>query len=323
MALPRLRRSVPRVGTAVLGLVLAAIWSGPSQVQTRPDEATLADIRQELNFLLGEILYLKAQLSTTGPPRSGSAQSSGTVSLRVDAIESEVRQLTGAVEELQFRVEAIVEDGTRRIGDLDFRLVELEGGDLSSVGKVPPLGEADPEPDAVSQPEPGVADTEATQGDVDEAAIVASPIVDETTDEESRTDAAAPQQPVVVDGDPYELAMVSFESGNHEDAIRYLDAHIETGMDAEAFADARFWQGESHFALEQWQAAASAYLDSFTNSANGPRAPAAILGLGISLGELGHGEEACLMLSEAAVRGAGNPGVVDRVEQEQVRFGCI
>ena len=37
---------------------------------------------------------------------------------RVDAIESELRQLTGAVEELQFRVETIVEDGTRRIGDL-------------------------------------------------------------------------------------------------------------------------------------------------------------------------------------------------------------
>ena len=297
-----------RAGAVAFVVALVCAWIDPAPAQDESMEATLADIRQELGFLLGEVQYLKSQLVTTGPPQSGSARRGGTVALRVDAIESELRQLTGAVEELQFRVETIVEDGTRRIGDLEFRLVELEGGDLSSVGMVPTLGTADPETAKDGEIEAVAADDSGEAAGNGKAANVA--------------EAAAAQEPVYPGETPFEVAMAAFEAGNYADALGYLDTALEPDAEAETFAEVRFWQGESHFALQDWQSAASSYLDSFSSSPKGPNASGAILGLGISLGELGHADEACLMLSEAAVRAPDDPEVAGRAERERVRFGC-
>ena len=66
--------------------------------------------------------------------------SGGNALQRVDAIESELRVLTGQIEELQFRIEQIAKDATNRVGDLEFRLTELEGGDTSAQGQTAPLG---------------------------------------------------------------------------------------------------------------------------------------------------------------------------------------
>ena len=301
----RFRLSGPRVGAVAFVIAVAGIWTGPALTQESTTEATLADIRQELNFLLAEIQYLKSLLVTTGPPQSGSARAGGTVALRVDAIESELRQLTGAVEELQFRVDSIVEDGTRRIGDLEFRLVELEGGDLSSVGRVPALGTV----------ESKSAETE----EADESVTAGS---GESMGDDALTETVAPTESVHTGENAFEGAMAAFQAGNYVDALGYLDASLDPDAEAETVAEVRFWQGETHFALRDWQSAASSYLDSFNRSPKGPNAPGAILGLGISLGELGHAEEACLMLSEAAVRSLSNPEITERSERERIRFGC-
>ena len=62
-------------------------------------------------------------------------------------MESELQRLTSKTEELENRVNRIVADGTRRIGDLEFRLVELEGGDVGALGQTSTLGgEGQPHP---------------------------------------------------------------------------------------------------------------------------------------------------------------------------------
>ena len=98
---------------------------------------TLADIRQDLNVLYVEIQRLKGELSTTqGPSVSVAA---GSVLERVQNIETELQRLTALSEELQFRVERVVQDGTNRVGDLEFRLVELEGAIFQPLVKPRPL----------------------------------------------------------------------------------------------------------------------------------------------------------------------------------------
>ena len=81
---------------------------------------TLADIRQDLNILYVEIQRLKGELSTTQGPSVSVA--TGSVLERVQNIETELQRLTALSEELQFRVERVVQDGTNRVGDLEFRL---------------------------------------------------------------------------------------------------------------------------------------------------------------------------------------------------------
>ena len=102
------------------------LWSFPLSTYAQDRAQSLADIRQDLNILYVEIQRLKGELSTTqGPSVSVAA---GSVLERVQNIETELQRLTALSEELQFRVERVVQDGTNRVGDLEFRLVELEGG---------------------------------------------------------------------------------------------------------------------------------------------------------------------------------------------------
>ena len=118
------------------GLACVIVIAGLSSVAAQ-DAETLADIRQDLSELYVEIQNLKRELSTT----SGATVSQGGSLLdRVTLIEGELSNLTGRTEELEFRINKIVRDGTNRIGDLEFRLVELEGGDLSQLSETTTLG---------------------------------------------------------------------------------------------------------------------------------------------------------------------------------------
>ncbi|MEZ5722746.1 MAG: tol-pal system protein [Paracoccaceae bacterium] len=121
------------------GLLAGGLLVAPLAGAAQDRAQTLADIRQELTVLYVELQRLGTELNTTGgvavPPGTGS-----TVD-RVNALEAEVVRLTGKIEELEFRITSLVKDGTNRIGDLEFRLCELEADcDVGSLGETPSLG---------------------------------------------------------------------------------------------------------------------------------------------------------------------------------------
>lgn len=118
---------------AVMGLMTA-----PAALMAQDNDQTLADIRQQLTVLSVEVQKLRRELSTTG---GGSVETGGSSVLeRVGTMESELQRLTSKTEEMENRINRIVADGTNRIGDLEYRLVELEGGDLGTLGETSTLG---------------------------------------------------------------------------------------------------------------------------------------------------------------------------------------
>ena len=93
-------------------------------------------------MLFVEIQRLRGQMNTTGAPN---VQVSGSVLERVDQIEAQLERLTSRVEELNFRIDSVVSDGTNRLGDLEFRLCELEAAcDIGSLGTTSTLGGTTP-----------------------------------------------------------------------------------------------------------------------------------------------------------------------------------
>ncbi len=271
------------------GLVLALLcaWlAGPAPAQDRAQ--TLADIRQELTVLHVEMQRLRRELNTTSGPIFSLPP--GTLIDRLDAMESELRALTARTEELEGRVRRIVVDGTRQVGDLEFRLVELEGGDVSRLGETTTLGGEDAVagfPPAVGPPPGPAAGGELALGE--EAA--------------------------------FEAALAAQRSGDHATAAEGFARFLETYPGGALSAEAHYWRGEALAALGDWRAAARAFLDAFSGDPQGPRAADALWKLGVGLDRVGQREDACLTLAEVAPRFPGTPAAAG-AEAEMQALGC-
>ncbi len=272
-------------------LVLAVLLPGLALAQSEPDPETLAEIRGELTQLYAEIEALRGELSAQGAT-TANAQLIGPAVIRLDALEQELRGLTGQVENLRFRIGQIVEDGTRRIGDLEFRLVELEGGDLSALGETPTLGGASQDTQMASvvpvQPE----------ADLDEGVELA---VSEESD--------------------FEAATQSLGDGDFAAAVTQFGQFLSNYPGGPLSAQALFHMGEAYEAMGQHKEAARSYLDSFTAKPDGTYAPQALMRVGLSLGELGRVDNACQTLQEVLTRYPGS-AVEDTARSNQQRLGC-
>lgn len=253
------------------------------------DQQTLADIRQELTVLFVEVQRLKRELSTTGSP---SVDVSGGSTLdRLNNIESELQRLTSKTEQLEFRVNRVVTDGTNRIGDLEFRLVELEGGDVSQLGETTTLGGG-----ALPQTQGSIAPTTAPQTPTTELAM------GEQADFDKASEALA--------------------AGNYQAAADQFKTFSQTYPGGPLAAQAALSRGKALDALGDTREAARAYLESFTGNPTGPLAPEALLNLGTALGGLDQKNEACVTLSEVGVRFPTSPTVAQAQQQMQA-LGCL
>ncbi|WP_171100409.1 tol-pal system protein YbgF [Ruegeria sp. HKCCD7255] len=274
----------------IAGLVLATVVA-VAGVARAQDQQTLADIRQELTVLHVEIQRLKREFSTTGSPAPNLAGSS--VLERVDAIEAELQRLTRQTEQLNQRVQNIVTDGTNRIGDLEFRLVELEGGDLSTLGETSTLG-----------------------GDVpaDQVAVAPSP---------------SPAQPVISDqgelaiGEQadFDTASQALADGDFQTAASLFSQFDLSYPGSPLAPQANLRRGQALKSLGDTREAARAFLASFTGDSEGPLAPEALFELGAALGRLGQTDQACITLGEVGVR---FPGSIPSgsAAQEMAALGC-
>lgn len=259
---------------------------------------TLADIRQELSVLFVEIQRLRGQLNTTGGVGTPSV-GGGTID-RVNAIEAEVQRLTALTERLQIDVDTVVRDGTNRIGDLEFRLCELEPAcDVGSLGETPSLGGVVP---ATGTPAPA-----PTGGGT---AIATAPLPD-----------TGGVGLAVAEEDDFNRARAAFEGGSFADAAILLQTFTETYPGSPLSAEAHFLRGQAEANQSRWSPAARAFLDSFTAAPDGQRAPSALTSLGVSLAQLGQVEEACVTLGEVAVRYPGAAAVAE-AQAERGRLGC-
>jgi TolA-binding protein len=125
-------RITRRVAAGALALLLAAAPGNAA-------EESVADIREELTLLDRQIQEIREALVATGPA-SGLPQSPATALQRLDQLEAMLRRLTDRVAVLTNELGRVVDDASNRVGDIEFRLTELEGGDVSLLGSGEPLG---------------------------------------------------------------------------------------------------------------------------------------------------------------------------------------
>jgi tol-pal system protein YbgF len=241
---------------------------------------SLADIRQELTVLSQSVQGLRAELATTGSAATGGF--GGSLLDRVDAIEAALSQVTAKTENLEFRINQVVADGTNRIGDLEFRLTELEGGDLGAVGQTSTLGGAAGATGAASVP------------------------------------TLAPPAPATGGGSLATNEQADFDrakgvlgQGDFRAAADLFATFAQTYTGGPLTAQAHYYRGEALAGLGETSDAARAWLEAFSGDMSGPLAPSALLKVGQALATLGQGPEACVTLQEVGVRFPADPAAAE------------
>ena len=275
-----------RFGSLVITLIVALGFSSPGATQ----DSTLADIRQEMTVLFVEIQKLKRELSTTGGVNSTGI--SGQPLERIDLIEGELRRLTARTEELEFRINRVVVDGTNRIGDLEFRLVELEGGDISLLGETTTLG--------------GVDILDETLGGVDGGQVL--------------TPGNGGQLAVSESAD-FDRAKAALDAQDFAIAAQLFQTFGQTYTHGPLSGPANYYRGEALAGLGRTTDAARAYLESYSGAPDSVVAADALQRLGAILGELGKVGEACVTLGQVEILYPGS-GAVEAARAEMANLAC-
>ena len=250
-------------------------------------QETLADIRQQLSVLFVDVQQLRRELSTTGGISGGTG--GNTPLERLDAIEAELQRLVANTEQMEFRINSITADADNRLGDLNFRICELEPGcDISQISDTP-LGGSTGGAAPVIQPQP----------------------------------AQDPNAPALAIGEQsdYDSARQAFANGDYQGAVTQLQNFTNNYPGSPLTAQVQFLRGEALQALGQTTDAARAYLGAFSGDPIGPVAPEALFKLGAALGRIGQTQDACLTLAEVNVRFPGNPAVAS-AQAEMQALGC-
>lgn len=261
-------------------LALALALALPQLAAAQDRKQTLADIQAELDVLGKQFVQLKQELLTSGAVSTGAA--GGSALQRLDSIEAEMSRLTSKTEAIELKLNRVVTDGTNRLGDLEFRVCELETGcDPASLPETAPLG----------------GGSTGTAKVAPSAAPPAKPAGAAST---GGAELAVGEQ-----GD-FDRAKGVLDKGDFRQAADLFDTFAKTYPGSPLTQDAQFLRGDALQKAGDTANAGRAYVDAFSASPDGPRAGSALVNLGRILGQLGQVPDACVTLTEVGHRFPGS-----------------
>jgi tol-pal system protein YbgF len=251
-------------------VVSAALFvSGPVYAQASPE--TLADIKAQITALAGQFNALKSELVSSGAAGSGAA--GGDALQRLDAIEAELARLNGQTEQVELRLSRVVQEGNTQLGDLQYRVCELEEG--CDVMALPELSLDSGGGGAVAGPADPVAPVEPAAGGVELA-------IGEKAD--------------------FDRAQEVLGSGDFRGAAELFATFTQSYPGSPLTQEAQLRRGDALNSAGDTANAARSYLEAFSGAPDGALAGEALLKLGQGLGALGQQQDACVTLAEVGVR---------------------
>ena len=283
---------------AGLALAAPALAQEPAPSAAAPSGRTLANLRADLRAVGAELRALRAELNASGAEGFRAAGGDSAID-RMNAMEREITRLTGETERLKHRIDSVVRDGTNRIGDIEFRLCEMEEGcDLGAL-TTPQLGE-----DAA----PG------TGAGAGLGAMGAMP-------------AGAPARPAAdmpltaAEKTAFDAASAALQGGDFTRAAALFGDFARDHASSPAAAEAQYLRGAALDSAGDAPGAAAAWLSAFAAAPAGPRAPDALLGLS-RVSAIGKSADAgCVYLDELTTRFAGTPQA-EEAARRSLAAGC-
>ena len=264
----------------------------PVQAQNSQDLINrLQRMQNELTTLQRHVYQGKPSSVVMTPNVSGGASSNAAMarlSNRIIQLESEIRRLTGANEELNHKISQLQTRLDKMSTDLEFRLKTLEGGGRSVDGTGPaPLVSNDTPPSPTASNIPG-ADRGVKPFGVKPTlppksggqVAVIPPAVKETPEQQ------------------YDRAHgLIVKKRDFAAAERVLTDFIDANRKHRLAPNAHYWLGRTYYVRSNFEQAAIAFAEGFQRFPKSKKAPATLLNLGMSLSRLGKNREACTTYS--------------------------
>ena len=237
--------------------------------------------------------------------RLSNAVSGGDFLQRFDTLSAEIARLTNDLEKLQFRVRKHEEEAKRKFEDLEYRIIELEGGDPSILFE---------DESAAPQQEGSLTAPTAPE---QPASVGTLGVL--TTDAGGQTIAATPPSDEQA---AFDAGVNAAQSGRTAEAKNLLEGFVTRYPDSPLAGEAYHWLGESYFSGGDYQSAASRFLDAATLYPASAKAPQSLVRLGTTLSILGQTQVACSTLREVRQRYPGAANAVRDADAEAQRVGC-
>ena len=337
----RLGRNGHPIAAALLTVALLA--SAPILLSPVPAAAQLSDTESLINRLIRlerEVQTLNLQVYRGAPaPATGSGTATpvpegyaAQFEVRLSQIERQLRELTGQMEQSQFRVRQINDRLDRALTDIEYRLTLLEGGEPPAPGTVP-YAVSDAGAPPVPAPAPAVgaptplagAGADATAGP-GTGALTAGELAAEPAPLEPTTLAAASTEVALPPGDAttqYDFAYGLLAQGDYDRAEQALVLFADSHPDHPLTSNARYWLGETFYARGRFDDAAIAFAQGYQSFPQGAKAVDSLLKLGMALAAAGNRADACLTLNQLDVEFPNAPtGIKRRATQERSRLQC-
>lgn len=248
------------------------------------------------------------------PAAAAGTELSGTqaarIEVRLSQFETELRTLTGQIEEQSFRISKVTERLDRLVEDVDERLQLLETG--------VPLQPAEGE-----MPDTAAGETGSEQPAWDEGPKVLGTI------SEGELAAIAPAGQdggTAQEGTPkgdYDHAFKLLSQTDYQGAERALTAFLEQYPSDPLAGNAKYWLGETYYVRGQYAEAAVAFAEGYQSYPDSVKAPDNLLKLGKSLAALDQTADACGTFSELLKRyGDASATILRQAKSEQKRLAC-
>jgi tol-pal system protein YbgF len=332
--LSRLLVPAALLALAVMGAGITLAVPGITWAQARDNRAEIQALINRIDRLQREVTTLQRQVYKGGrrPVSRGAAGRGGVPSepnmaagmqVRLDDIETQMRQSTGKMEELRHGIDQVKKRLEKLASDVDFRLKALEsrnagtgGPGATSPGAVPlSSGAVPPSPAAVPnraarapQRVPGYRPAPAQP-----RVLGTVPLKDVARQKKAGSRARAPAQPasklaprpaeVRLRASPeaqYKYATGLLFQSNYKQAEQAFTAFLSAHPRHRLAGNAQYWLGETHYARchpksnpSRCSAAARAFADGYQKYPKSPKGPDNLLKLGFALAAINKKRSAC------------------------------
>ena len=313
------------LGVVVVGLLLPA--AGHSQ--DRATEDRLQRIERDLNMLERQVYR--------GPPTAPGATPAGAanaadIEIRMERLETQMRDLTGRVEEIANGLDQLKQRVEQINSDIDVRLGQSTGLPTATApsrsGATEPGRLAAAPAPPISLMPPGTVVPPPSVG----TGAAPTPIFNTLTPPgmaPSRSAAPAAEPASSEDATPagtpaqqFNHAFGLVKQADYPAAETALRAFIEQHPNDPLAGNAQYWLGETYYARNKYMEAAAAFAEGYKRYPKGPKAADDLLKLGMSLAHADQKKSACVAYAQLDQLPGANAAIKERANAEKKRAGC-